>query len=340
MEWNCAPTCIGSLPHLDERRAVDAVLTRLREVPYWPQLPAKGFAENMYAQFARRLPGVDIDEEGKRVTVDTADYDPMEFYEDVLEERVDRFACQSEGFSGLHEFLGRYAGKARAVKGQVTGPVSMGLQVIGRDGKPAVYDEAYGEIIRKNINMCARYQISRLKEKSANVVMFLDEPSISLVGTPFAPIDKDKVTAWIDESFEKWGCVKGLHCCGNTDWPMVLSSSLDILSFDAYGYAFTVSLFPAEFKRFLERGGSLAWGLVPNMEHRLENETASSLADRLDDSLRTLAKKGFDPEAVLRSSLITPQCGLGGLCEADAEKVLDLLVDTSAEVRRRHRLEG
>jgi methionine synthase II (cobalamin-independent) len=272
--------------------------------------------------------------------VDLGDYDPSSFYEDVLEEKVERFAYPEEGFAGFHELLGRDVGKVRALKGQVTGPVSMGLQIIDQSGKPAVYDEAYGEIIRKDINLCARYQISKLKEKCSNVLMFLDEPSISLVGTPFAPIPKESVSAWIDEVFEQWGCIKAVHCCGNTDWPMVLATGLDILSFDAYSYSFTIPLFPAEFKAFLDRGGSLAWGLVPNMEHRLEKETPHTLADRLDESLRTLAKKGFDTESIVRSSLITPQCGLGGLSEAEAEKVLDLLVATSAEIRRRHRLEA
>jgi methionine synthase II (cobalamin-independent) len=340
MDWNCAPTCIGSLPHHDEKKAVDTVLAHLGEVPYWPQLPLKGFAENMYAQFSSRLPGAIVDSEKKRVTVDLGDYDPSSFYEDVLEEKVERFAYPEEGFAGFHELLGRDIGKVRALKGQVTGPVSMGLQIIDQSGKPAVYDEAYGEIIRKDINLCARYQISKLKEKCSNVLMFLDEPSISLVGTPFAPIPKESVSAWIDEVFEQWDCIKAVHCCGNTDWPMVLSTNLDILSFDAYSYAFTIPLFPTEFKAFLERGGSLAWGLVPNMEHRLEKETPHSLADRLDESLKALAKKGFDTETILRSSLITPQCGLGGLSEAEAEKVLDLLVATSAEIRRRHRLEA
>jgi len=339
MDWNCAPTCIGSLPHLDEKKAVDTVLAHLREVPYWPQLPHLGFEENMYAQFAARLPGVIVDGEAKRVTIDLGSYDPTSFYEDVLEEKVERFAFPQQGFAGLQELLRRDLGAVKAVKGQVTGPVSMGLQIIDQSGKPAIYDEAYGEIIRKNINLCARYQISKLKEKCPNVLLFLDEPSISLVGTPFAPIAKESVTAWIDEVFEQWNCVKGVHCCGNTDWPMVLSSSLDVLSFDAYSYAFTIPLFPLEFKQFLDRGGSLAWGLIPNMEHRLEKESPVTLASRFDDTLETMVRKGFDKEALLRSSIITPQCGLGGLTVAEAEQVLDLLVGTSKEIRRRHKLE-
>ena len=53
MDWNCAPTCIGSLPHTDPAKAVDLVLSQLREVPYWPQLPELRFLENMYAQYSR-----------------------------------------------------------------------------------------------------------------------------------------------------------------------------------------------------------------------------------------------------------------------------------------------
>lgn len=341
MAWNCAATGIGSLPHTDPRKALDLVTSSMSEVPYWPQLPALGFGENMYAQFSTALPGIDVDGRKKRITVDLNDYDPEAFYTAVVTEDVEHFAHPRENFHGLYSLLDRFKGrKIGAVKGQVTGPVSAGLQILDRNGKAAIYDEAYGEIIRRNLNMQARWQARKLKEISDRPIIFLDEPSLTLIGTPFASISQRQVIEWTDEVLDGVDAIKGMHCCGNTDWPLLLSTSIDLLSFDAYNYAHTVSLFPREVSAFLDRGGSIAWGLIPNMEDQIDKETVGSLLQRFERYMDMLYRKGMDLDLLLERSLITPQCGLGGLDETKAERVLELLTGTVDAIRQRYRLGG
>ena len=339
MAWNCAPTCIGSLPFADPVKALDVIMDRLTEIPFWPQLPARGFQENMYAQYATHLPGVAIDRENKRVTVDLGNYDPEDFYNRIISEDVDSFGYPEDCFSGFYELLRRGVPKgARAVKGQVIGPVSAGLQIVDQNGRPAIYDETYGEIIRRNLNMCVRWQERQLAKLSDQVIIFLDEPSLSLIGTPFASVSSDNVISWVDEVFEGVKATRGLHCCGNTDWPMVLSTSVDLLSFDAYNYAFSVSLYPEQLKAFLARGGTLSWGLVPNMDHRLDKETVVTLMTKFESTIDELVGKGLSRDVLLAQSLITPECGLGGLSEAESVRVLDLLVQVSEAIRSKHGL--
>ncbi len=341
MYWNCLPTCIGSLPHLRPRQAVDMLMRHLKHIPYWPQLPAMGFEENMYAQYATHLPGIKIDAHEKRIKVDLGDYDPERFYEAVLGGNFHYFEYPRECFHGLYEVLEEWElpKEATALKGQVTGPVSMGLQIIDQEGKSAIYNEAYSEIVRKALNMLMRQQEFMLREKFPRTIMFMDEPSLSLVGTPFAAVSKEHVIAWINEVFEGVQGVKGLHCCGNTDWPMVLSTNIDILSFDAYNYGYTISLYPKEVEDFLHRGGSIAWGIVPNDEESLNQETPAKLVERLEREMAALSARGISPDLILSSSLITPQCGLGPLNDEDlAEKALRMLVDTSDVMRSRHAL--
>ena len=340
MAWNCAPTCIGSLPFTDPIRSLDEIVNRLCEVPYWPQLPARGFQENMYAQYATNLPGVVIDRDNKRVTVDLSNYDPEDFYNRIINDDVDSFAYPEDSFSGFYELMRRKLPKgAVAVKGQVIGPVSAGLQIVDQNGRPAIYDEAYGEIIRKNLNMCIRWQERQLSKLSDKVIIFLDEPSLSLIGTPFASVSGENVISWIDEVFEGVKATRGLHCCGNTDWPMVLSTSVDLLSFDAYNYAFSVSLFPEQLKAFLDRGGTLSWGLIPNMSQRLETETVETLLAKFESTVNGLVVKGLNKEMLLAQSMITPECGLGGLSEEESLHVLDLLVEVSDAIRAKNGLE-
>jgi len=129
-----------------------------------------------------------------------------------------------------------------------------------------------------------------------------------------------------------------VHCCGNTDWPLVLSTSIDLLSFDAYNYAHTVSLLPREVTAFLDRGGSIAWGLIPNMEDQIAKETVGTLLKRFESYMDNLYRKGMDLDLLLERSMITPQCGLGGLDETNAERVLELLNGTVDAIRQRYRL--
>ncbi|MDD1746198.1 MAG: hypothetical protein LUQ16_00375 [Methanomassiliicoccales archaeon] len=341
MEWNCLPTCIGSLPHLRAKQAVDVALRHLSRIPYWPQLPTIGFEENMYAQYATHLPGVSIDAHAKRISVDLDNYDPERFYEAVLGEDFHYFDYPRTCFHGLYELLEERELPAGALylKGQVTGPISLGLQVFDQTGKSVIYDEAYSEIVRMGLNMMMRQQEFMLREKHPRTILFLDEPSLSLVGTPFAAISKEHVIQWIDEVLQGVTSVKALHCCGNTDWPMVLSTKIDMLSFDAYSYGYTIALYPDDVAAFLERGGAIAWGIVPNDEEGLTKETPASLVERLEREMFNLSSRGISPDLIFRAALITPQCGLATLNdETLAERTLHLLAKTSELMRERHSL--
>ena len=45
--------------------------------------------------------------------------------------------------------------------------------------------------------------------------------------------------------------IASLHCCGNTDWSMLLKRDIDILNFDAYNFVKEFSLYHADIKNFI-----------------------------------------------------------------------------------------
>jgi len=103
-----------------------------------------------------------------------------------------------------------------------------------------------------------------------------------------------------------------------------------------------ITLYPAELHAFLERGGSLGWGIVPTLDKEAATtETVASLLARFDEGVERLVSKGLDRELLLRRALITPSCGAGGmLSEPLAERVLDLLRQLSTTLRKRHGFNG
>jgi len=89
-----------------------------------------------------------------------------------------------------------------------------------------------------------------------------------------------------------------------------------------------------EIKAFLERGGILAWGIVPNSS-LIEGETPESLADRLCEHIDDLVRKGIDRSLIARQSMLSPQCGLGGAEDDYVDTILELLDGTSKEMQKR-----
>jgi len=335
MDWNFATTLIGSLPYTDAKPALDKILDRV-ECPAWPQLPAIGYSESMYVQTGCYISGIDIDKAGKKITLNISENDPMEIYEAILSENIEFFRHPEEYHKGLYEFLSRDLSKFKAVKGQVTGPISEGLQILDTDGRSVIYDDSYSEIIRRTVNMAAKWQSRELSKHNKNVIMFFDEPSLTLLGTPFASISNDQAAEWINESMSGLECHKAIHCCGNTDWSTVLRTDIDILSFDAYAYANTIAMFSDDVSAFLERGGTLSWGLIPSSDDTVEIESVNGLVKKFREDVKTLVKKGIDEDMIARRSMITPQCGLGGLSEGNVDKALEMLGGVSRALREHY----
>ena len=131
--------------------------------------------------------------------------------------------------------------------------------------------------------------------------------------------------------------LKGIHCCGNTDWSLVLETGIDILSFDAYKYGSAVGVYAQNMAKLVQNGGAIAWGIVPNSEEEMASETLASLQDRLEELMLQLSKIGEIPfNKIVSASLITPSCSLTPLSEEGAEQALALLTRLSANMQKKH----
>jgi methionine synthase II (cobalamin-independent) len=337
IEFGCRITAIGSMPHTDPKTACSVISRYLKDIPAWPQLPRRSFKENMYAQFSESFPGVVIEKE--RIYVDRSQdlTRPLtELYEAYLANNIDKYPVSQEYAAGLHRFLDSKGLSPQAVKGHVTGPVSWGLTVVDGDGKAIIYDDLLGDAVPKLLKLKASWQEKELRKISKNTIIFVDEPYMSAFGSIAMNLSKERVISLLEEVFGGIKGLKGVHCCGNTDWSILLSTSVNILSFDAYNYAQSLSLYPAEVKKFLDKGGAIAWGIVPNNEDSLIKESVSSLQERLEEAMAPFTKSGVPFKQLIRQGILTPSCSLASLNEAGAERALELLSKLSANIRKRY----
>ncbi len=326
----------GSLPHTDPDVACRLALDCMPEIPFWPQLPRRTFLENMYVQYSERFPGVVL-EEG-RMFVDRGrnlDRELEALYQAVVENDLDFAAVSPDYAAGFHRFLEMDLGQPLLVKGQVTGPVSWGLVVTDQDRRPVLYEEVLAEAIATHLRLKASWMERELRQRWPATLLFVDEPYMASFGSAFVSLGREQAVGLMEEVFGGIEGLKGVHCCGNTDWSLLLSTSVDILNLDAYGYAETLALYPDEVGAFLERGGIIAWGIVPAGDQVMD-ESVSSLVERFREAVGLLAAKGLHRDDLLASSLIMPSCGCGSLSEETAERVMALTAAVSIALRERY----
>jgi len=337
----CLGTGIGSLPLTDVQKACAVVREHFPEIPFWPQLPKLGYREQMIPQYAEAFPGVVIDLEGEKISVDSARaLEELErFYEKEMAGETDYFRLSPEFAEGLLPFLEGLREDPplhlTCTKGHVTGPLTFGFSVKNEEGMAIFYDPNLQDAVIRLIARKALYQIKQLREFQVPTIIFLDEPYMAAFGTTGMNVSREEVVRSLNgvvKPIVDAGGIAGVHCCGNTDWSLLFETDVDIVNFDAYDFMDRMALYPEPVKAFLERGGNLAWGIVPTSA-AVREETAETLADRFRDGYKKLVSLGVDARRLQTQCLVTPACGLGSLSEADALRALGLVRDLSLHLR-------
>ncbi|HIJ90518.1 MAG: hypothetical protein OEV89_07105 [Desulfobulbaceae bacterium] len=350
---NGLATLIGSLPVADHREAFSLIFEHTPDIPLWPQLPSNP-KEGMLSQFSEGMPG--IIEEADRTCFDirteTFADEMLAYFEHYLAALDDPtllpdspFAVSRDRAQGLFALEEAVAGKTvAAVKGQMTGPFTLLTGLHDREGRAAYYEPTIREMVVKGLSLKAAWQVRLLAVSQAPVILFIDEPALAGLGSSaFLSVSLDELGRDLNEiigAAQAAGGLVGIHVCANTDWEFLLSTSLDIVSFDAYGFFDKLVACKDALYTFLNRGGIIAWGIVPTSEKEyIEQETAESLLARWETQAAQLVGGGngsWDYQRLLRRTLITPSCGTGSLSLPHAKKVLALTRDLSKLLRDKY----
>jgi hypothetical protein len=335
-------TAIGSLPLNDPAKAVDVVLASIPEAPIWPQLPKLGIHEQMEIQYSEGVPCVVIDRDKHRMYLDTSkDYSEAfaTFYEAYMAAMeappgtgdFSSMAISSEFSKGIYALENRLKaeGKKRPyVKVQTTGPCSFALTITDENKRAIYYNEEFRDVIIKALAMKCRWQIRKFKPFGENIICFIDEPILSAFGSStYVSVKREDVVAHLKEvidSVHLEGGLAGIHCCGNTEWSILVDAGVDILNFDAFGFGETIAMYPQAIKTLLQRGGAIAWGVVPTSP-AIREQTPEKLVAHFEKMADNLAAKGIDKKQIVEQAIVTPSCGTGSMEVADAEKVFQTL---------------
>lgn len=334
-------TGIGSVPFLEVEATCREILRLFPHMPFWPQFVKRSYLEDMSVQYSEGLPLLEVNEEKRSLTVSNTserESELVNFYERFFSGDLDSFAISEAYAPGLYALMASLneikSDQTHYIKGQSVGPITFTSGILGSDGRPVIHDPELSEAFVSGLAIKALWQVKMLEKSGRRPVIFLDEPSLSGFGSAFSSIQRqdvvDKLQMMISYLKDNSDCLVGIHCCGNTDWPMIMAASPDIINFDAFEFIDHFLLYPDGIARFLKSGGTIAWGIVPTSGFT-GGESLKDLLEKVGGGIKKIVEKGLSPETIVERSIFTPSCGMGSMTPENAHSAISLLARLQVE---------
>jgi hypothetical protein len=312
-EARCSTTAMGIMPHRDVERALELALSL--DIPFWPQLPKVSLYEDMYVQASQNFPGIAIDFDKERLVFNTARFEQEldEYF--VKMDSPEAFDLTAQYSRVFHKFLSKELQGYKAIRGQVTGPVSFGLKVLDEDLKPIIYNEEARAILFDFIQRKVNIQYQELRKRNPNAFVWVDEPGLSYVFSGFSGYNDQHAREDYLRFVGGLEGPKGLHLCAEVNLPYLLELGVEILSFDAYQIGFMPREYAGNVAEFIQSGGIISWGIIPTESTTLATQTPETLAAILSDYWQVISENtGLSLNQIAKQALVAPaRCCLSDL---------------------------
>jgi methionine synthase II (cobalamin-independent) len=322
-------TGIGSLPGEDFGEAVRMVFGEVPDLPFLPELPARGVVAGMTGRTLAVITdlGFDLQPAGWRLT-DAAGVDHRRA-RSLLAQDLDVLEEQTQGFTG-------------ELKVQLCGPWTLAATVERPRGDRLVADFGARREVAQALAEGIGEHLGDLKRRvpGAELTLQLDEPALPAVLGGAIPTasgfgrhrsvkapEASEAMAWCFAAILEAGAASVAHCCAG-DLPIALlrgagaagiSLDLDVLTAENYD----------ELGAAIDDGARVLLGVVPGTDPA-RVPTLKQVVERV---VRTLDMLGFDPDEVGDQLVLTPGCGLAGATPDYARTALTLLRDSAARLR-------
>jgi len=307
-----AVTGLGPLPQTDPDEAIRYLTRACPSVPFWPQLPQRGPGETSVAQALAPLADLVEPDRGAPWSYTLRPGATMDALLAALAEREP--AIPGEVAGGLPAFErafqeGRFP-HAKAVKGQLIGPVSLAMRLHrgGPRGRPFADHPLLVRALGEYLTRLGQWQVQRLARLKRPVVLFVDEPLLGGTLTPAREAGVAPALAALSQllaGLRQAGAVAGVRAAQPAGLHWLDEAAPDLWAFDAH-HGLDQFAGSNAARGFVEQGGHVAFGLVPTGA-ALSGLTAEAMFTRWLQGASVLG----DVTALARRSLITASCGLG-----------------------------
>jgi len=332
-EARCGTTAMGIMPHRNVEQALRVALSL--DIPFWPQLPKVSIYEDMYVQTSQNFPGIAVDFDKERLKFDTSRFEQELDAYFVKMDVPETFALTAQYSAVFHKFLSRELQGYKAIRGQVTGPVSFGFKVLDENLKPIIYNDEVRTVLFDFIQKKANIQYRALKERNPNAFVWLDEPGLGYVFSGLSGYNEQQAKEHYHDFVAGLEGPKGLHLCAEVNLPYLLELGVEILSFDAYQIGFMPKEYAGSVAEFIRKGGIISWGIVSTESTVLATQTPETLAATLSSYWEVVSQNtGLSLSQIAMQALVAPaRCCLSdvGQVSTTAKKASKYQVSSSEE---------
>jgi hypothetical protein len=321
---NCRTTAMGIMPHKDTQKALGLSLSL--DVPFWPQLPHISYFEDMYVQASEYFPGIKVDLENQRISLDSARFesDLTQYSERLLDQS--NYSLSAQYSAVYHRFLAEDLSNYPAIRGQVIGPVSFGFKVFDEHDLPIIYDDSIRSLLFDFLSRKINAQYAEMQAHNKNAFVWLDEPGLGWIFSGYSGYNDVLAKREYADFLQTLNGPRALHLCANVNLPFLLTMGTDLLSFDAYQLELLPKGYAQSIADFLQSGGMISWGIVPTDSASLSKEDPASLTRRLLEYWGIIAANTHvSLKQVAQQALIAParcclkNCGAVGAVNESAK---------------------
>lgn len=312
---------VGSLPHRDIDDALNFACTTTT-IPTIPSLPRRSPAESMVAQALVGIAGVSVGQYGG-INVDIG---AIDVEADITTDLA------SDAYRTFDAFVSSCRDTAQ-IKWQFIGPATLGVALVRVGLGPDVAFRLALHAVREHI-AALQETIDRACPDVQQIIV-LDEPSLPHAVMSEFGLDNESVVDLVSGALAAISPrhMTGVHCCAQADWNMLLSTGATVLSVplpvnDASRDNLTQAA--VRVSDYLTHGGYVAWGAV-RTDGPIAN-TAQRSWRSLMETMCDLVRAGVDPVQLRRRSFVTPACGLAGMSEDLAARVMTHVGEVSENV--------
>jgi hypothetical protein len=217
-------------------------------------------------------------------------------------------------------YLLKKKGKYDYLKTHQTAPASMCYSTRGSDGSQLVSRSMF-HFFASLTRRIAKGQYEQLSPYCNHLILSQDDPAIGFV---HEMIERGKVDdlnlkyiADMTDSLFPKDAIPAYHYCYDWinlqegDWHYLWDSSPKIVHIDVLSFPPSFDENQAEkVNHFLERGGGLALGVLPNVDDGYNSSVIETLELNLRTSLKEFKQSGVDLQLLRTNTMLSTQCGL------------------------------